>query len=111
MRGLKGIFLLIITNVLIFATLAITGTILIEVVLPNFGIDLRGSVTTFDFAWAMVFGFGGAFISLFMSKFLAQRGMSMQQITITSTTKEKVVYNTVAVLSQSEGIKMPEVRD
>lgn len=109
MRGLKGIFLLIITNVLIFATLAITGTILIEVVLPNFGIDLRGSVTTFDFAWAMVFGFGGAFISLFMSKFLAKRGMRMQQITSPSTPKEKVVYNTVAELAQSEGIKMPEV--
>ena len=109
MRGLKGIFLLIITNVLIFATLAITGTILIEVVLPNFGIDLRGSVATHDFAWAMVFGFGGAFISLFMSKFLAKRGMRMQQITTPSTPKEKVVYNTVAELAQREGIKMPEV--
>ena len=109
MRGFKGIFLLIITNVLIFLTLAITGTILIDVVLPSFGIDLRGSVTTLDFAWAMVFGFGGAFISLFMSKFLAKRGMRMQQITDPSTPKEKVVYNTVAELAQREGIKMPEV--
>ncbi|ATX80464.1 heat shock protein HtpX [Mariprofundus aestuarium] len=109
MRGFKGIFLLIITNILIFLTLAITGTILIDVVLPNFGIDLRGSVTTLDFAWAMVFGFGGAFISLFMSKFLAKRGMRMQQITDPSTPKEKVVYNTVAELAQREGIKMPEV--
>ncbi|NWF36412.1 protease HtpX [Mariprofundus sp. KV] len=109
MRSFKGIFLLIITNVLIFFTLAITGTILIEVVLPNFGIDLRGTVAAQDFAWAMVFGFGGAFISLFMSKFLAKRGMRMQQITSPSTPKEKVVYNTVAELAQREGIKMPEV--
>ena len=109
MRGFKGIFLLIITNVLIFFTLAITGTILIEVVLPNFGIDLRGTVATYDFAWAMVFGFGGAFISLFMSKFLAKRGMRMQQITSPSTPKEKVVFNTVAELAEREGIKMPEV--
>jgi len=109
MQWFKGIFLLIVTNLLIFFTLAITGTILIDFVLPNFGIDLRGSVATHEFAWAMVFGFGGAFISLFMSKWLAKRGMRMQQITDPSTPKEKVVYNTVAELSQREGIKMPEV--
>jgi len=109
MQWFKGIFLLIVTNLLIFFTLAITGTILIEVVLPNFGIDLRGSVATYEFAWAMVFGFGGAFISLFMSKWLAKRGMRMQQITTPSTPKETVVFNTVAELSKREGIKMPEV--
>jgi len=109
MQWFKGIFLLIVTNLLIFFTLAITGTILINVVLPNFGIDVRGSVATSEFAWAMVFGFGGAFISLFMSKWLAKRGMRMQQITTPSTAKEKVVFNTVAELSKREGIKMPEV--
>jgi len=109
MQWFKGIFLLIITNLLIFFTLAITGTILINFVLPNFGIDLRGSVATHEFAWAMIFGFGGAFISLFMSKWMAKRGMRMQQITDPSTPKEKIVYNTVAELAQREGIKMPEV--
>jgi len=109
MQWFKGIFLLIVTNLLIFFTLAITGTILINVVLPNFGIDLRGSVATYEFAWAMVFGFGGAFISLFMSKWLAKRGMRMQQITTPSTAKEKVVFNTVSELAKREGIKMPEV--
>jgi len=109
MQWFKGIFLLIVTNLLIFFTLAITGTILINVVLPNFGIDVRGSVATSEFAWAMVFGFGGAFISLFMSKWLAKRGMRMQQITTPSTAKEQVVFNTVAELSKREGIKMPEV--
>jgi len=109
MQWFKGIFLLIVTNLLIFFTLVISGTILINFVLPSFGIDLRGSLATQDFAWAMVFGFGGAFISLFMSKFLAKRGMRMQQITDPSTPKEKVVYNTVAELARSEGIKMPEV--
>ncbi|MBN4076780.1 protease HtpX [Mariprofundus ferrooxydans] len=109
MQWFKGIFLLIVTNLLIFFTLAITGTVLIDYVLPQFGIDLRGSVATYEFAWAMVFGFGGAFISLFMSKWMAKRGMRMQQITSPSTAKEKVVYNTVAELAQREGIKMPEV--
>jgi len=109
MQWFKGIFLLIVTNLLIFFTLVISGTILINFVLPSFGIDLRGSLATQDFAWAMIFGFGGAFISLFMSKFLAKRGMRMQQITEPSTPKEKVVYHTVAELAQREGIKMPEV--
>jgi len=109
MQWFKGIFLLIVTNLLIFITLAITGTILIDYVLPQFGIDLRGSVAVHEFAWAMVFGFGGAFISLFMSKWMAKRGMKMQQVTSPTTQKEKIVFNTVAELAQREGIKMPEV--
>jgi len=109
MRSFKGIALLIITNLLIFLTLAITGNILIYFVLPMIGIDLRGSVASSQFAWAMVFGFGGAFISLFMSKFMVKRTMRMQQVTEPQTAKEALVYNTVQELAEHEGIKMPEV--
>ncbi|MDQ6979394.1 MAG: protease HtpX [Mariprofundaceae bacterium] len=109
MRSFKGIALLIITNLLIFLTLAITGNVLIYFVLPMIGIDLRGSVASSQFAWAMVFGFGGAFISLFMSKFMVKRSMNMQQVTDPQTAKESLVYNTVQELAEREGIKMPEV--
>jgi len=109
MRSFKGIALLILANILIFLTLAITGTILIQFVLPKFGIDLRGSVATYQFAWAMVFGFGGAFVSLLMSKFMAKRMYNMQQVIDPSTPKERLVYNTVKELAEREGIKMPEV--
>jgi len=109
MRSFKGIALLIITNLLIFLTLVITGNILIYFVLPMIGIDLRGSVASSQFAWAMVFGFGGAFISLFMSKFMVKRSMRMQQVTEPQTAKEALVYNTVQELAEREGIKMPEV--
>jgi len=109
MRSFKGLFMLIITNLLVFLTLAISGTILINFVLPAFGIDLRGSVATYQFAWAMVFGFGGAFISLWMSKPMAKRMYKMQQVTSPTTPKEYLVYNTVKELSQKAGIKMPEV--
>jgi len=108
MRSLKGIGLLIITNLLIMFTLMISGTILISVLEKN-GIILPGSIATQDFVWSLVFGFGGAFISLFMSKWLAKRGMRMQQVTAPSTAKEKVVFETVQQLSTREGIKMPEV--
>ncbi len=109
MRSFKGIGLLIITNLLIMFTLIISGNILINFILPQFGIDLRGSVATHEFAWALVFGFGGAFISLFMSKWLAKRGMRMQQVITPSTPKEKLVFDTVKQLAEREGIKMPEV--
>jgi len=109
MKAFKGIGLLIITNILIMITLVISGNILVNFVLPMFGIDLRDSFASMNFAWSLVFGFGGAFISLFMSKWLAKRGMKMQQVVNPSTPKEKIVYETVQALAQREGIKMPEV--
>jgi len=109
MKAFKGIGLLIITNLLVMFTLIISGTILINFILPMFGIDLRDSFASMNFAWSLVFGFGGAFISLFMSKWLAKRGMKMQQVTNPSTAKEKLVFETVQALAQREGIKMPEV--
>jgi len=109
MRWMKGVFLLIVANLLVFFTLVITGNILIHFVLPAFGIDLRGSIATYDFAWALVFGFGGAFISLLLSKFFAKRGMRMQQVITPATPKEKLVFDTVQELARREGIRMPEV--
>jgi len=109
MGAFKGIFMLILTNLLVFLTLIITGNILIGFVLPAFGIDLRGSITSMQFAWAMVFGFGGAFISLLLSKPMAKRMYKMQQVTDPSTPKERLVYNTVQELARRDGVKMPEV--
>jgi len=94
MRSFKGIFLLIITNLLVFLTLIISGNILIHFVLPAFGVDMRGSFASYQFAWAMVFGFGGAFISLLMSKPMVKRMYKMQQVTQPSTPKERLVYET-----------------
>ena len=107
MRSLKGLGLLIITNLLVFLTLVISGNILVHFVLPAFGIDVRNSFNSYQLVWAMVFGFGGAFIS--MSKTLAKSGMRMQQVTQPSTPKEQLVYGTVQELARHEGIKMPEV--
>ncbi|RMH52075.1 MAG: protease HtpX [Zetaproteobacteria bacterium] len=109
MRALKGIVLLIIANLLVFTTLSISGTILINFVLPLFGIDLRGSLAGMDFAWAMVFGFGGAFISLLMSKTMVKNSMPMQQVVTPATPKERLVYDTVRQIAEREGIRMPEV--
>lgn len=109
MRSFKGIAMLIITNILIMVTLAISANILIYFVLPMFGIDVRHVFEARQLTIAAVFGFGGAFASLWMSKWLAKRGYQMQQVTSPSTPKEKLVYETVEALAKREGIKMPEV--
>ena len=109
MRSFKGLFLLIVANLLVFLTLVISGNILIHFVLPAFGIDLRGSLTTYQFAWAMVFGFGGAFISLLMSKPMARSMYPMQRVTQPRTPKEALVFNTIKELAARNGVKMPEV--
>ena len=109
MKSLKGIGLLIITNILIMVTLGISANILVYYVLPQFGIDVRGSFEARQLMFAAVFGFGGAFISLWMSKWFAKRAYKMQQVVNPSTPKEKLVYETVQALAEREGINMPEV--
>jgi len=109
MGSLKGIGMLIIANILIMVTLAISANVLVYFVLPMFGIDVSGSFEARQLMFAAVFGFGGAFISLWMSKWLAKRGNKMQQVVNPSTPKEKLVYDTVEALAKREGIKMPEV--
>ena len=92
MKWLKGITLLLIANVLIFVTLSITFTLLVNVILPAFGIDVRGAVNQEDLVWAMVIGFGGAFLSLAFSKQMARSMLDCYQITQPRTPAEQVVY-------------------
>lgn len=109
MKSFKSIALLVGTNLLIFITLSITFSVLVNVVLPAFGVDLRGVVSVTDLLWALVIGFGGAFISLLMSKQLARAGMQMQRIEQPQSAKERLIYDAVAQLSTRLGIRMPEV--
>jgi heat shock protein HtpX len=108
-KSLKGIVLLLIANVLIFVTLSITFTILVNVILPAFGIDVRGSVDQTVLLWSIVLGFGGAFISLAMSKQMARAMLRCVQITSPRSAHEQLLYGTVEELSRTLGIKMPEV--
>ncbi len=109
MRKLKGIGLLLIANVLIFVTLSITFFVLVNIVLPAFGIDVRGSVNQQDLLWSFVIGFGGAFISLAFSKQMARSMLDCSQITQPRNQAEQVIYGTVQDLAQRLRIKMPEV--
>ena len=109
MKKLKGIGLLLIANVLIFVTLSISFNILVNLVLPAFGVDIRGAVNQQDLLWALVIGFGGAFLSLAFSKQMARSMLNCEQITQPRSHAEQVIYGSVQDIAQRLHITMPEV--
>lgn len=109
MKWLKGIGLFLIANFLIYITLSITATLLVNVVLPAFGIDVRGIYNQQLLVWALVIGFGGAFISLAFSKQMARAMLSCEQITHPRSHAEQVIYGSVQEIAQRLHITMPEV--
>lgn len=109
LKKFKGIGLLILANILIFVTLSLTFPLLINILLPAFGIDVRGSVDQTQLIWAMLIGFGGAFISLAFSKQFARAMLDCYRITEPKTRQEEVVFQTVRELSQRLHVQMPEV--
>ncbi|PPV06378.1 heat shock protein HtpX [Xanthomonas bromi] len=58
---------------------------------------------------AAIFGFGGSFISLLLSKFMAKRSTGAQVITEPRTPIERWLLETVRRQAQAAGIGMPEV--
>jgi heat shock protein HtpX len=101
---MKRIFLFLATN---FAVLALVSIVL-NVVLPMFGIHLgRGNGSLL--VMAALFGFGGAFFSLAISKWMAKRTTGMQMITEPRSEGERWLVETVRRQAEKAGIKMPEV--
>lgn len=109
MKWMKGMGLLLISNILIMITLSLTVPIVINVILPMFGIDVRGSVDLSTLVWAGMFGFGGAFISLAFSKQMARAMLNCQQITQPRSRAEQIIYGSVQEIAQRLHITMPEV--
>lgn len=109
MKWVKGIGLFLIANFLIYITLSLTATLLVNVVLPAFGIDVRGIYNQQLLVWALVIGFGGAFISLAFSKQMARAMLSCEQITQPRSHAEQVIYGSVQEIAQRLHITMPEV--
>ena len=109
MKWLKGIGLLLIGNFLIYLTLSFTANMLVNSVLPAFGIDVRGVFSQQLLVWSLVIGFGGAFISLAFSKQMARAMLDCEQITQPRSQAEHVIYGSVQEIAQRLGITMPEV--
>jgi len=96
-----GLFLL--TNLAIMLVLSITLSILMSV----FGIDRQGLGGLLMLA--CVFGFGGAFISLLVSKWMAKRSVGAYVIEQPKNNTEKWLLETVKQYAQKASIGMPEV--
>ncbi|MDR0587632.1 MAG: protease HtpX, partial [Burkholderiales bacterium] len=105
---MKRIFLLIATNVAVMVVLSFVCTLL--------GVDkylTQASGGQFNMAGMLivsaVFGFGGAFISLLLSKFMAKRSTGAHVITAPANETEAWLVQTVERLANRANIKMPEV--
>jgi len=104
---MKRILLFILTNIAIMVVLSITLRLLgVESILEKNGSDLNIQALVI---FSGVIGFGGAFISLAISKWMAKRMTGAVVITKPTTNIEKWLINTVEKQAAIVGIKMPEV--
>ena len=102
---MKRILLFLITNLAVIVVLSITMRILgIDQYIAAQGGSLYGLLV-----FAAVFGFGGAFISLAMSKWSAKRMMGVQIIQEPRNADERWLVDTVRKQAQQCNIGMPEV--
>ncbi len=104
---MKRIVLFLATNLAVVAVLSVTLRLLgVERILDEQGIGLDiNSLVIF----AAVLGFGGALVSLFISKWTAKRMMGLHVIETPSSTAERWLVDTIKRQSQAAGIGMPEV--
>ncbi len=102
---MKRIVLLLATNIAVMLVLSVIVSVLgVDRWLMAEGIDY-GSLLAFS----AVFGFGGAFISLLMSKTIAKWSVGAQVIDGSEGTTQYWLVQTVKKLAEHAGIGMPEV--
>jgi heat shock protein HtpX len=102
----KRIFLFIVTNIAIVLTLSIVLSLLgVGDYVREGGIDL-GSLAVFCLIWGM----GGAFISLQMSRWIAKRSTGIQLVDGRTGNRDfDWLYQTVERLTKQANLPMPEV--
>ena len=102
---MKRVALFVLTNIAILTVASLTFSL--------FGITGALAANGFDPAgmllFCALFGFGGAFVSLALSKWMAKRATGAQIIEAPRNAGERWLLDTVARQSASAGIAMPEV--
>ena len=102
---MKRIVLFLVTNVAVMLVLSLTASLLgVNRFLTSNGLNL-GMLLVF----AALMGFGGAFISLLMSKTIAKWSTGARVIAQPANATERWLVDTVAAQAQRAGIGMPEV--
>ena len=102
----KRIFLFLLTNLAIVLTLSVVLSLLgVGNYVTPYGLDLE-ALAIFSLVWGM----GGAFISLQMSRFIAKRATGVRLVDgRTGTAELDWLYATVTRLTQQANLPMPEV--
>ena len=95
----KRIALFLATNLAVLA--------LLSIVMAVFGINPQSQAGLL--VMATIFGFGGSFISLLTSKWIAKRSTGAHVIEQPRNESEQWLVNTVRRQAEAAGIKMPEV--
>ena len=102
---MKRIFLLVLTNIAVLALASVIIHLLgLDQLLAQRGQNFGGLLVV-----GAVFGFGGAFVSLLLSKWMAKSAMGVQVITQPSTGQEAWLLETVRRQAGIAGVGMPEV--
>jgi len=100
-----GLFLL--TNIAVLLLASLTLNLLgFDSIMAQNGVDLNLQALL---VFCAVFGMAGSLISLFLSKWMAQRATGTRLITQPRTREEQWLLNTVQQLAQQAGIKTPDV--
>ena len=102
---MKRIFLFILTNLAVLALL----TLVVFIIEQVFGVRLAGGGLGGLLVFAAIFGFGGALISLALSKWTAKRMMGVRVITAPQSEVERWLLATVARWAEQVHVGMPEV--
>jgi heat shock protein HtpX len=103
----KRILLFLLTNLAIMVTLSIVLSLLgvAGYIQPDGGIN-HTALLVFAFVWGM----GGAFVSLLMSRFIAKKSLGVKLVTgQTGHADLDWLYTTVSRLAQQANLPMPEV--
>ena len=102
---MKRIILFVLTNLAVVLVLGVVASLLgVNRFLTSNGLDLTALL-----GFALIMGFGGAFISLLISKPVAKWSSGVQVIAQPSNVDEKWLVDTVQKLADKSGIGMPEV--
>jgi len=100
---MNRLFLFLLTNIAVVATFGF----FLNIVLPGLGISTSGTTSLLIFC--ALFGMGGSFISLLMSKKMALLSVRGTVIKQPKTEAEHWLLNTVSRLSRQADMPMPDV--
>jgi heat shock protein HtpX len=103
---MKRILLYVATNFAVLAVLSVTMQLLgiDRMLTQETGLNLQGLLIM-----AAIFGFGGSFISLLMSKWLARMATGAHVIEVPGNDSERWLVDTVRRQAHKAGIGMPDV--